>query len=275
MIGGKFSKMPKTPKDHFVPQMIMKRFAFNGQNVYYYDKENPTLIEIRNPSSIACEKNFYTCVIDGIPSNIYDVKMKKLESQASEILDSIEKRISSASRRYQESNIYSIEERQKLKEFFTTLFFRGIFTKTRLQDLKRSGPFKFRHTMSLHNMKHFIWLLKTKGWGWFIEHHRFDITDIGFYCIFNKPNKSYVLGIELPYISDSNGTWRIYPFSSKIAIALSSNPKSDPPPMNDEKFVREFNELMYLTNSKMISSSSQLIKSLAKKFDGRKNIKIR
>jgi len=102
--------------NHYVPEMLLKRFMSEDGDLFYYDKRKPEKsIEHRNPSSIFCQPNLYVDVNKAGKRNVTlerDV-YSRLEGDTKPILD----RIVTAARKSELPKL-SPEEKSTWDQFF-------------------------------------------------------------------------------------------------------------------------------------------------------------
>jgi hypothetical protein len=78
--------------NHYVPEMLLKRFMNDKEAFYYYDMRKPNkAIQHRNPSSVFCENNLY---VDIDKSGKRDVSLEnevysKLDNDANQVIEKI------------------------------------------------------------------------------------------------------------------------------------------------------------------------------------------
>jgi hypothetical protein len=107
--------MAEFKNNHYVPEMLLKRFMSEGGELFYYDKRNPNKpIEHRNPSSVFCEKNLYVQVDKqkNRDTSLEKDIFSRLDNDSNLVIEKIVR----ASRNSELPKL-SVEEKSKLDEF--------------------------------------------------------------------------------------------------------------------------------------------------------------
>ncbi len=139
--------MAEFKNNHYVPEMLLKRFMSEKSELFYYDKRNPNKpIEHRNPNSIFCENNLYVQVDKqkNRDTSLEKDIFSKLDNDSNLVIEKIVR----ASRNSELPKL-SAEEKSKLDEFLfqqwrrTPDFEKTILTPTYIDDAFERTVSKF------------------------------------------------------------------------------------------------------------------------------------
>jgi Protein of unknown function (DUF4238) len=277
--------------NHYVPQMLSKRFMSDKGELYYFDKNKPEKpLEKRNPKSIFCENNLYVTIDRSgnrnhtLESEVY----KKLDNEANLI---IEKIVTAA--RQNELPQLTITEKSTWDEFLIQQWQR---TPDAFSEFNRNFDFESEYAISIANyeklhrqlnyFERIIWdcpltkqVVRKTAHLQSLKDNRRDLSlkalssrGVGIARISN-PQSSFIIGsFPVLRLSFKNQTladpatevW--LPISHDVIVTPSGSKHEEKLVNIGQNQVRRINELIFNQSTEIASRSKLLLESLCGKI---------